>query len=256
LVTAWKEDLMTRNKPELGHGAGEGRLRSRPLPHVHAERKSGLQPFQFGGRRDGLLYIPTTNQRDRPAPLIVMLHGAGGSAGHGITPFIECADKVGCILLAPESRGGTWDLLLGRPGPDVRFIDRALELVFEHVMVDRTRLAIGGFSDGASYALSLGIANGDLFSHVIALSPGFLAPPKVVGMPRLFVSHGTLDDVLPIDRCSRRIVPQVEQAGYDVRYREFQGAHTMPADIVAEAMGWLVEGGASEDSSGPSSDPS
>jgi len=35
-----------------------------------------------------------------------------------------------------------------------------------------------GFSDGASYALSVGITNGDLFTHVIAFSPGFVAPAR------------------------------------------------------------------------------
>jgi predicted esterase len=34
-------------------------------------------------------------------------------------------------------------------------------------------LAVSGFSDGASYALSIGPANGDLFTHVMAFSPGF-----------------------------------------------------------------------------------
>ena len=45
----------------------------------------------------------------------------------------------------------------------------------------------------ASYALSLGIANGNLFSHVLAFSPGFLAPAGQTGSPRICVSHGTQD---------------------------------------------------------------
>ena len=45
----------------------------------------------------------------------------------------------------------------------------------------------------ASYALSLGIANGNLFSHVLAFSLGFLAPASQTGSPRIFVSHGTQD---------------------------------------------------------------
>jgi predicted esterase len=84
--------------------------------------------------------------------------------------------------------------------------------------IDPARVAIGGFSDGASYALSLGLTNGDLFSHVLAFSPGFMAPAGQEGSPRIFVSHGTRDAVLPIDRCSRRIVPTLRRAGYDVAY--------------------------------------
>jgi len=51
-------------------------------------------------------------------------------------------------------------------------------------------VAIQGFSDGASYALSLGLTNGDLFTHVIAFSPGFAAPAEQRGRPRIYVSHG------------------------------------------------------------------
>src|SRR3712207_7974813 len=50
-----------------------------------------------------------------------------------------------------------------------------------------------GFSDGASYALSLGIPNGDLFTHLVAFSPGFAAPDGQRGHPRVFVGHGVDD---------------------------------------------------------------
>ena len=111
--------------------------------------------------------------------------------------------------------------------------------VFQRLPVDLTRLAVGGFSDGASYAISLGLTNGDLFSHVLAFSPGFAAPARRRGRPRLFISHGTRDRVLPIDACSRRLVPELRQAGYQVRYREFQGGHAIPAAITRDAVAWF-----------------
>ena len=102
------------------------------------------------------------------------------------------------------------------------------------------RVAIGGFSDGASYALSLGLANGDLFTHVIAFSPGFITPAPPAGRPPIFVSHGTEDQVLGIDVTSRRIVPRLKSAGYTVTYREFTGPHTVPTPIAREALEWLT----------------
>ena len=102
-------------------------------------------------------------------------------------------DTAGVVLLAPESRGRTWDVLVGDYGPDIEFIDRALEWVFDRFALDTRRLAITGFSDGASYALSLGITNGDLFTCVIAFSPGFMVPARRGGKPPVFVSHGTHD---------------------------------------------------------------
>jgi dienelactone hydrolase len=138
------------------------------------------------------------------------------------------------------SRGRTWDAVLDTFGPDVAFIDQAVAWTFARYAVDPDRVAVAGFSDGASYALSLGLANGDLFGRVMAFSPGFVAPAPPQGHPRLFVSHGTADMVLPIDQCSRRIVPRLERADYDVTYQEFDGPHTVPPEIAQAAVAWFL----------------
>ncbi len=65
----------------------------------------------------------------------------------------------------------------------------------------------------------------DLFTHVLAFSPEFLPLAESEGSPRIFVSHGTRDGWLPVYRCSRVIVPRLERAGYEIRYREFEGGH-------------------------------
>lgn len=216
-----------------------GHLRARPGQPV-AEGSRGLQPLDLASGRDGLLYVPESYRPDHPAPLVLMLHGAGGGAQGGIAPLQGLADRAGCILLSPESRGQTWDVILGGFGPDVAFIDRALAQTFNRYAIDPAHCAAEGFSDGASYALSLGITNGDLFTHLIAFSPGFLAPENERGMPRVYISHGTRDAVLPINQCSRRIAPLLDGAGYDVRYHEFDGPHTVPADIASEALDWFL----------------
>jgi predicted esterase len=219
----------------------EARLRARPL-RVTGSAPVGLQPLMLGAARDSYLYVPTTYRADRPAPLVLLLHGAGGHARQGLDLLRSLADAAGLLLLAPASRDHTWDLLVDRRyGPDAAMIDRALEHMFSRYAIDPAHLAIGGFSDGASYALSLGITNGDLFTHVIAFSPGFVAPAGHTGSPRVFVSHGTRDGVLPIDRCSRRIVPELERGGYDVLYREFDGGHTILPEIASEAVGWFTQ---------------
>lgn len=128
---------------------------------------------------------------------------------------------------------------MGGYGPDVAFIDAALRQTCAGLPVDPARLAIGGFSDGASYALSLGLANGDLLHWVLAFSPGFAAPPDLVGRPHIYVSHGTRDDVLPIEDCSRALVPRLREAGYEVRYDEFDGGHTVPDRQATDALALL-----------------
>jgi predicted esterase len=233
----------------LGQASAEGRLLSRPGAAQQQQAAAGGQvglltlstdSASADAGRGALLYVPASYRADHPPPLVVMLHGAGGSPRGGLRPFISLADSVGLILLAPQSQGATWDVVRGRFGPDVTVIDRMLRHVFAHYAVDTTRLAVAGFSDGASYALSLGITNGDLFTHVIAFSPGFMVPARQRGEPRLFVSHGRQDPILSIDRCSRPIVRRMRDAGYDVRYQEFDGGHTVPPEIAREALAWLT----------------
>ncbi len=188
--------------------------------------------------RDSLLHVPATGVTG-PVPLVVVLHGAGGDAESGLGLLRSLADERGLLLLAPASRGSTWDAVTRGHGPDVAAVDRALTAVFGTVPVDAERIAVAGFSDGASYALGLGLANGRLLRRVVAFSPGFVPPGPRAGQPPVFVSHGTADDVLPIDRTSREVVPALRDDGYDVIYREFEGGHVVPPEVAREAVDWL-----------------
>jgi predicted esterase len=106
---------------------------------------AGLRPLGWGGRRDGLLFVPERPDPASPAPLLVALHGAGGEAAQ-------------------------------------------------------------------------------------------MTAPRRTGRPRVFVSHGVHDRVLPIDRCRRRLVSALISAGYDVDFHEFDGAHVVPADMVSRSL--------------------
>lgn len=219
----------------------DGHLTARPAPRA-AAAVPGLHQLGLDSGRDALLYVPEGLGEDGPVPLVLMLHGSGGT-GQGVLAMARAlADELGMVVLAPDSRGRTWDIILGEYGPDVAFVNLALEAAFARCAVDADRVAIGGFSDGASYALSLGVANGDLFTHVLAFSPGFMAPPAQRGAPRVYVSHGTGDTVLPIERCSRRLAPRLQNAGYALLYREFEGPHIVPAVIAREAFVWFADG--------------
>ena len=236
------KDFLTRGAMAFWdrHAGSGGRLKARP-GRAEGVGAKGLQQLKLEGKRDGLVYVPASYAAARPAPLILMLHGAGGSAS-GVMPLLQkSADEAGLILLVPDSRGGTWDVIEGGYGPDVSYIDRALAQTFGRYAVDAARVAVGGFSDGASYALSLGVTNGDLFTHVLAFSPGFMSPAGRHGTPAFFVSHGTKDRVLPIDVCSRRLVPEVKRAGYSVEYREFDGGHAVPPEIARDAVEWFLK---------------
>jgi phospholipase/carboxylesterase len=208
---------------------------------------AGLQKLSD---RNGLLYIPTSHAE--PLPLLVLLHKAGGSPSEwfsGGGSYAPYADKGRFIILAPESPGPTWGTGPKSWGYDYLAINRALEEAFARCAIDRNRLAIGGFSDGASYALSLGLANGDVFNYIIALSPGFIVRAQARGridynnkvrIPLVYIAHGLTDNVLPIASTSRVFVSSLRKNGYNVEFREFSGGHHASRQVAAQAMSWLT----------------
>ena len=149
-------------------------------------------------------------------------------------------EKSGATLLVTTYQAGKLLVFGSRQGQlQVSFLD------FDQPMglaASPTRIALGGFSDGASYALSLGIGNGDLFSHLVAYSPGFyVVPDPVVGTPPVFISHGTFDAVLSFANTRDRIVPTLRDSGHDVTFYEFEGGPEVIAPASTAALDWFFD---------------
>ena len=222
------------HRAEAATGA---RLHTRPAkPKQRAQ--PGRYAFGLGGTRDGYLSVPQNYNPAKPIPFILMLHGRGGGSA-GLETFCEAAAKEGIAVAVPDSRGLTWDRIKGQFGPDIEFIDRVLAYVFERLAVDPRHLAVAGFSDGGSYSLSVGLTNGDLFSHVIAYSPEFISAPLRFGKPPIFIAHGVQDPVLSVN-LTENMVRQLQGSGYQVELKEFSGGHFMRQDLVKESFRWFT----------------
>lgn len=218
----------------------DGRLTVRPPTQRPTDFLApGLHPMGLReGDKDGLIYIPDA---DGPRPLMLTLHGATMKAKWMARPLVAAADDAGLIMVIPDSKDVSWDVLTGGYGPDVEYCNAALEYAFARCNVDTSNVSVGGISDGASYALSLGLMNGDLFRAIIAWSPGFIAVKhEPVGKPRVFLSHGVNDAILPIDQCGRPIAKGLYQSDYPIEYIEFDGGHEMPDPIIRASFGWLT----------------
>ena len=217
---------------------GPSRITARPQT-VSASLAPGYYPLNVDPAHDAVLFVPT-KAASASMPLIVMLHGAGGTVG-AVQQIYDLGEKYGIAVLAPKSLAATWDLASGAGfGKDVVNINKALLLTFQKINVDALHIAIVGFSDGASYALSLGLPNGDLFTHVIAFSPGFMAAPGRKGKPSFFLAHGKDDSVLPIQNTQSSIVPYLRGLGYTVRFDQFEGGHHIDANEADIAMNWFT----------------
>lgn len=201
----------------------------------------GRHALGLSSERDAVLFVPSDLPADAPLPLFVFFHGAGGFP-EKVLPFIEeHAQQHKFLVLAPHSNFVTWDIVIGGHGPDLQRLQAALRLVAGHYRIDLAHLAFAGFSDGASYALSVGVTNGDLASHVIAFSGGFMNIFSQQGAPRVFIAHGLIDEQLPIASSGRANAASLQAAAYDVRYVEFNGLHIIAPPIVAMAVQFYMD---------------
>lgn len=190
--------------------------------------------------RDGTLYVPKSYQPGTPMPIVIMLHGFSGW-GDNQRRLFALGEELGFMVLAPESRDITW----GKEAPgfdqDVRYIGAAFRHVGGLVNIDFDRVALGGQSDGAGYALTMGLAYGNTFNHLIVLAGGGLIEPlRRQGKPKIFIAHGVKDSTMPIDVSGRKNVALLKKDQYDVTYREHVGGHGTPAEITREAMLWFL----------------
>ena len=200
----------------------------------------GLHQLGLFAERDATLLVPEGIDPKKPTPLMVLFHGGGGSAAR-ILPMMEAhAREHGFLLLVPQSLFPTWDLVIGGHGPDRERLDEALAYVADRFALDPARLAFAGHSDGGSYTLSSGLANGDIATHLIVSSAGFLSVHLQTGTPRIFLSHGINDEKIPIDRSARVHVPALKDAGYDVTSIEYDGLHAYQPAVVSLAVTFFL----------------
>ncbi|HUP66976.1 MAG TPA: dienelactone hydrolase family protein [Sphingomicrobium sp.] len=222
-------------------GATAPLLRARPSPTGPA-----LAAGETALANGAVAYHPV--KAAGPLPLLVILHGAGGYPQGFLQKMEPLADKIGVILLAPHSSGRTWDLVENMQtgdqpwtGPDARRLDQALADLFKKSSVDPSHVVLLGFSDGASYALSLGLSNPKLFTAVIALSPGMLAPlSRADHHQRIYIAHGQSDHVLPFV-ATRDIVDALRRDGADVHFRPFDGDHRIDPESLTEGLDWAFD---------------
>jgi len=194
-------------------------------------------------------YVPVS----APAhpPLLVLLHGAGHRQREMVEHFEAEADARGLVLLAPDSAGETWDAVETAKEPpsidsplanrlshrfvssrDEKRVDAAIASLVGIVPIDRARTVLAGFSDGATFALAMGLSSAEDFAAVIAWSPGIaIRDVSPARGRRVFVSHGRQDPILKFDVTCGEIVPLLQSEGADVTFLPFDGGHDAPPPV-------------------------
>lgn len=211
------------------------------------EKRSGVLQMAGGA----FVYLPKGND-GAPLPLLVYFLGARGEPNDVLNAYRDHADREKFALMIPVPKAAQWDLIEDlqrrfgiemnvqpRYGKDIKALDESLADLFSKVAIDPARIAVMGFSNGATYSLSVGTANPQLFRTVIALSPGPAFPTKFDTGQRVFVSHGESDDVLPYSY-TRSIVARMRVKKMPVEFVAFKGKHEIPSDVRIRALEYFL----------------
>lgn len=217
-----------------------GRLTFRHRSPSQAPLPPGRHELGIFAERDYVLVVPEGIDARQPTPLMVMFHGGGGSAAKILPVMQRHAEEKRFLLLVPQSLMPTWDIVIAGNGPDRERLDRALAEVSTRFLLEPSRVAFAGHSDGGSYALSNGLCNGDFVTHVLAFSAGFMTVLHQEGSPFVFIAHGTRDEQTPIETAGRSHASRLHAAGYDVTYLEYDGPHASQPHIVEAGVRYFL----------------
>ncbi|MDQ2761816.1 MAG: hypothetical protein M3Y17_15655 [Actinomycetota bacterium] len=162
-----------------------------------------------GRRRFALVHVPHPLPAGRRLPLVLALHGYGGS-GPRMEPysgFSRQADEHGFVVAYPSSLGLAWNSTGAAGGPDDVAFMRALIAALEHSMcIDPERVLGTGVSNGGGM---VALAGCELSSQIEAIAPvagGYDGQPPCRPTRPLSVLeiHGTADQVVPYFGRTRR----------------------------------------------------
>lgn len=173
------------------------------------------------GRRAALIREPAVGTARTRHPLVVLLHGAGGTArlALGNTQWLELADREGVLLAVPEGtrrdphrppafrqNPQAWNDGSGRGHTarmgtdDVGFLARLIEQLTAGGGADPARVYVAGFSNGGSMAFRLAAERPDL---VTAIGPVaghcWVEPTRATRPVPALMIFGGVDPLNPIE---------------------------------------------------------
>jgi len=205
------------------------------------------------GRGSAVLLTPDEIDPARRYPLFTVLHGAGRQDEALAKAYRDEPDRRQAFFLIPRSVEPTWDLIASAERPDLDFLEYAYDLVYRRYPVDPLQQVLIGYSDGASYALSVGLCNPAMFSAMMVWAAGFLVvdPPTAERFregipeprPRIYLEYGTHDELFGFEQVAIPMRDNLRKAGLDVTFSVDEGGRHWPSgSFHREALDWYFAG--------------
>jgi pimeloyl-ACP methyl ester carboxylesterase len=186
------------------------------------------------------LYVPTTYDPAKPAPLVLFLHGKFWTEiDYMAMPFFrQLAESTGAIVVAPYGRG------------NIQYVDPApadvyatLDAVLGALNIDRNRIYLAGHSMGGFGVFEVGPQQAKRFAGFLCASGSMTDDDRDAVLRSftnkpVYVVSGTLDDNIP-NSYSVLTVQYLNSAGIPVLYYPQWGAgHSIKVIFPAFSKAW------------------
>lgn len=222
------------------------------IEHREVEPRDEPSPLGFvrleHGRGSAVLLTPEEIDPDAPLPLVTVFHGAGRQDEMLVKAYRDEPARRNALFLIPRSVDPTWDLITGRGQEDLEFLEYAWDLIYRRYPVDPRRQVLMGYSDGASYALSMALSNPGFFDAALCWAAGFVVVDRsAIGSParkaRLYLEYGTHDELFPFEQIALPMRDNLRAAGYELEFSVDEGGRHWPSgSFQPEALAWYFDG--------------
>jgi len=178
----------------------------------------------------------------------VLLHGRGRSPDD----VLSLAERIGdpeVAWVAPAAADNSWwpGSFLAPFAENEPWLSSALgavDTLLHSLAVDRSRIVLGGFSQGAMLSLDVALHRSARLAGVVLMSGTLIAASEwsprmaqLAGMP-VFQSHGRTDALLPFG-VAETLRDKMKTAGALVEWHAFVGGHEIPPGVLGELATFL-----------------
>jgi predicted esterase len=222
---------------------GSGRLPQRLA--VGRGFRGEITWLQGGIERKARVYVPTS--APAAAPLLVSLHGLGQTlrSAEAQQRWSSLAFQQRFVLVWGAGHLGSWNAgpccgaAAGRVD-DLAYLDRTLEVVSALHGVDRRRIHLAGFSNGAMLAYRYACGRPGRIAGVLAVAGTHTAPCTPRKATAILAVNGTADPTVPLrgTRHSRALGARLPDVGTGPRLWAKTGAGVRRVVIPRFAHGW------------------
>ncbi len=237
-VNKYFVETPVRQNPQILSRSAEGMQNAAP------EKTGILSANNERDKRGGFsLYIPEHLDPEKPASVVIAMHGGTGHGADFLWSWLREARTRGFILVSPTSQQDTWSLM--GEEHDLQPLLAMLDFVKGQWKVDEEHILLTGMSDGGTYSLMAGCHDESPFTHLAPFS-GVLHPDLVMtGQIRFIASrpvylvHGTDDWMFPVEM-AHMANQQLVESGAEVTFRVIDGlTHSFARSEVPALLHWF-----------------